>query len=67
MCPISSEDVPSSSWVGKKARASELDHAIAEFVIYYDDQDYHEAPENITFTDVYFSSDKEIIQNETNF
>ena len=66
MCPISSGDVQSSSWVGKKARASELDHANAELVIYYDDQGYHEAPENITLTDVYFSGDKEGIKNYTN-
>ena len=52
--------------MGKKARASELDHANAELVIYYDDQGYHEAPENITLTDVYFSGDKDGIKNDTN-
>jgi len=40
---------------------SELNHAITEWVSYYNDQRYHEALENVTPADVYFGREKEII------
>jgi putative transposase len=41
---------------------SELDHAITEWVSYYNNQRYHEALENVTPADVYFGREKEIIK-----
>lgn len=41
---------------------SQLEHAIAEWVEYYNHQRYHESLENVTPADVYFGRDKEIIK-----
>jgi hypothetical protein len=38
----------------------ELEHAIEEFVIYYNNERYHESLDNMTPADVYFGRDKEV-------
>jgi putative transposase len=40
----------------------ELEHALAEWVEYYNNQRYHESLENVTPADVYFGREKEIIE-----
>jgi len=40
----------------------ELDRAIAEWVVYYNNQRFHESLNNVTPADVYFGRGKEIIE-----
>ena len=40
----------------------ELEQAIAEWVVYYNNQRFHESLKNVTPADVYFGREKEIIE-----